>query len=152
MKSLSQHIQEALKVGSKSKVNAFNYHPKTRIELKELVEKLIEERGNDADLNDIDTSEITDMSSLFYNSEFNGDISKWNMGKVKNIFFMFANSIFNGDISGWDVSSVEDMSAMFQNSKFNGDISDWDVSSVKDMRVIFSKSPLKKNPPAWWHN
>ena len=43
-------------------IKSYNYHPKTRDELKELVDQLIKERGNDADLNDIDTSEITDMS------------------------------------------------------------------------------------------
>jgi len=38
---------------------------------------------------------------------------------------MFAFSNFNGDISKWDVSSVKDMSNMFQCSNFNGDISKW---------------------------
>ena len=64
-------------------IKSYNYHPKTRDELKELVNKLIEERGYNADLNDIDTSEITDMTTLFYNSKFNGDISNWNVSNVK---------------------------------------------------------------------
>ena len=42
----------------------FNFKPVTRDELKNLINTLIEERGNKADLNDIDVSQITDMSDL----------------------------------------------------------------------------------------
>ena len=74
----------------------YNYHPKTRDELKELVDQLIEERGNDADLNDIDTSSITDMHHLFFKSNFNGDISEWNVSNVKDMNTMFMGSKFTG--------------------------------------------------------
>ena len=57
------------------------FKPKTRDELKALVDKLIEERGDNADLN------------------------------------IFAHSNFNGDISEWDVSNVTDMNGMFYASK-----------------------------------
>ena len=109
--------------------NHYNYHPTTRDELKELIDKLIEKRGDDADLNDIDTSEITDMNELFFKSKF------------------------NGDISNWDVSNVESMIGMFEHSEFtgeNGDISNWDVSNVKNMSYMFNCSPLEKNPPKWY--
>ena len=46
------------------------FKPRTTEELKALVYKLIEERGLTADLNDIDTSLITDMSWLFYKLKF----------------------------------------------------------------------------------
>jgi len=42
---------------------------------------------------------------------------------------MFENSEFNQDISEWDVSAVTDMSSMFKDSKFNHDISAWDIST-----------------------
>ena len=151
MKSLESYIKEALKVRSTSKVNEYNYHPKTRGELKELVKKLIEERGNDADLNDINTSGVSDMHDVFYNSRFNGNISNWDVSNVKDMQWMFGNSEFNGDISNWNVSNVEDMAGMFYNSEFNGDISEWDVSNVEDMKDMFGLSPLEKNPPKWWH-
>jgi surface protein len=64
--------------------------------------------------------------------------------------FIFSYSNFNGDISRWDVSNVINMAGMFQGSQFNGDISKWNVSKVKDMRDIFDKCPLQKNPPAWY--
>ena len=104
-------------INKHSSNQVYNYHPKTRDELKILVDKLIKERGLEADLNDIDTSAITDMSSLFTFSDFNGDISNWNVNNVKDMSYMFAYSRFNGDISKWDVSNVKDMSCVFSFSK-----------------------------------
>ena len=126
MKNLKDIIQERLHINKDIDNHYYNYHPKTRDELHELVNKLIKERGNDANLNDIDTSEITDMSYMFKSSEFNGDISEWY------------------------VSNVEYMIDMFYKSKFNGDISNWDVSNVTDMEAMFYKSPLEKNYPKWY--
>ena len=122
-------ILERLHINKDTGNRHYNYHPKTSDELKELVDKLIKERGNEADLNDIDTSEITDMTELFYQSKF------------------------KGDISNWSVSNVETMESMFYESKFtgeNGDISNWDVSNVINMDGIFYDSPLEKNPPKWY--
>ena len=37
-------------------------------------------------------------------------------------------SNFNGDLSSWDVSNVINMSNMFESAiSFNGDLSSWDV-------------------------
>ena len=84
MKEIVKFIKEGLKITSKTKVNKYNYHPKTKEELQDLLKQLIEERGNEADLNDIDTSEITYMSGLFkYVKKVNGDISNWNVSNVK---------------------------------------------------------------------
>ena len=44
---------------------AYNHKPKTKDELKTLLDKLIAERGKRGDFNDIDTSLITDMSYIF---------------------------------------------------------------------------------------
>ena len=101
------------------------YHPKTTKELRDLIEKLIEERGNEADLNDIDVSQIEDMSEVFAHSQFNGDISNWDVSKVECMGGIFRESQFNGDISKWNVSKVKNMNLMFACSGFNGDISNW---------------------------
>ena len=181
MKNLKDIIVERLHINKDTGNHHYNYHPKTNDELKELVDKLIEERGNEADLNDIDTSEITDMSHIFYYSKFNGDISEWDVSNVKNMETMFGCSKFtgeNGDISSWDVSNVKNMVCMFYKSSFNGDISKWDtsnvetmyymfressftgengdisnwnVSNVKNMGGMFYRSPLQKNPPKWYY-
>ena len=132
------------------KKQQYKYHPKDKDELMELIERLIEERGEDADLNDIDTSEINDMYALFSYEIFNGDISKWDVSNVKNMACMFDNSKFNGDISKWDVSNVENMYAMFYMSNFDGDISNWVVRNVENMEKMFEGCPLKNNPPKWY--
>ena len=153
MKQINKYIQERLHINKDTGNNHYNYHPKTKDELLELINQLIEERGNEADLNDIDTSEITDMSYMFNYSKFNGDISKWDVSNVKNMQEMFYNSKFtgeNGDISKWDVSNVKNMWHMFRYSEFNVDISNWDVSNVKDMSFMFTNTPLEKNPPKWY--
>ena len=154
MQQINKYIQERLHI-NKDISNYYNYQPKTCKELTELVKKLVKERGNEADLNDIDTSEITDMSFIFKNSKFNGDISEWDVSNVKDMSFMFGNSSFtgeNGDISNWAVSNVEDMNDMFYGSYFNGDITSWDVSNVEYMNYMFYNSPLQKNPPKWYKN
>ena len=124
----------------------YKVQPKTKKELKQIIEDTIKEKGNNCDLNFIDTSLITDMSKLFMKTHFDGDISEWNVSNVEDMSYMFENSDFNGDISEWNVSNVEDMYAMFTNSKFNGDISKWNVSNVKDMSDMFDDSPLENKP------
>ena len=162
MKNLKDIIKESLNINEKLIVNknikiGKGYQPKTNEELIQTVYKLIKERGTDADLNDIDTSEITDMSLVFskndVNKSFDGDISEWDVSNVTNMNKMFLDSKFsgkNGDISRWDVSNVEIMQYMFHNSKFNGDISKWDVSNVVNMGWMLNNCPLEKNPPKWY--
>jgi len=66
-----------------------------------------------ANLNWIDTSEVTNFENLFNMTLFHGDISEWDTHNVKNMYSCFAYSQFNGDISRWDVSNVENMNWMF---------------------------------------
>ena len=102
MKTLKLYITEALHVNKNTKENYHNYHPKTTDDLRKLVKKLIKERGENADLNDIDTSEITNMSYLFYDSKFNGDISKWDVGNVTGMgLYMFYNSPLEKNPPKW---------------------------------------------------
>jgi surface protein len=54
---------------------------------------------------------------------------------------MFRFSQFNRDISNWDVSSVFDMRNMFDDSQFNQDISNWDVSNVTECNQFSINSP-----------
>ena len=122
MKQFNTYLIEKLRVSK----TTYALFPKTKEELKHMIEDEISKHGNKCSLNHIDVSKITDMSQLFVESKFNGDISEW------------------------DVSSVIEMRFMFAHSKFNGDISGWDVSPVKDTYCIFDHSPLQINPPAWY--
>ena len=110
----------------------------------QIVKQEIENYGDKADLNHIDVSGVTNMSYLFYESTFDGDISKWDVSNVWDMSNMFAFSQFtgkNGDISGWDVSNVTDMSEMFLLSQFDGDLSKWNVDPSGTIKNIFRRCP-----------
>ena len=153
MNSLRQYINEKFQV-SNDNIRKYSYYPKTKEELIECIKDKIEKEGlgtkeNPLNLNDIDTSEITNMCLLFDTLDGklkalskNGyfDISNWDVSNVTNMEYMFSNSNFNGDISDWDVSNVTSMKGMFYCSAFNGDISKWDVSNVKFMVAMFDAS------------
>lgn len=145
----------------------------TNNNIHDLIRREIRKSGDEADLNHIDVSQVTDMTDLFgyrkFNgdisnwdvsnvkcmfrmfecSEFNGDLSKWNVANVIDMNGMFSGSIFNQDISKWNVSCVNDMSWMFDGSKFNQDISDWNVSSVEDIHGMFASSSFNGDISKW---
>ena len=86
MKSLVQYLEEKLII---KKGNNYKYSPETKEELKDIIKRRIKEEGNEVDLNDIDVSKITDMSSLFEGINFNGNISSWDVSNVTDMSYMF---------------------------------------------------------------
>ena len=114
-------------------------------ELKKLIECCIKTLGNKCNLNWIDVSNITNMEGIFYNSTFNGNISKWDVSNVINMSYMFQQSKFNQNISNWDVSNVTNMDGMFMMAeKFNQDISKWNIAKAPYSKNIFSWCPIKE--------
>ena len=116
------------------------WKPKDRIELKSIIKNYTKLSSNTCSLNWIDVSYITNMSSMFSYSKFNGDISKWDVSNVTDMGYMFGKSKFNQDISKWDVSKVENMDAMFFNCSglTSIDISKFNTDKVKNMNSMFS--------------
>lgn len=112
MKQLSEHITEALKINSKSKVNAYVYQPKNRRELIDIISKKYQNNKKEdmLDLNDIDVSKVTDLSYLF------------ELIKPKRV-----------DMNMWDTSRVTDIHGLFWDNDVVEEIhiEDWDVSNVK---------------------
>ena len=91
-----------------------------------------------------DTSNVTDMSSMFSNC--NGlislDLSGWNTSKVTTMYSMFYNCNNLTSLEGienWDTSKVTDISYMFKRCKnlTSLDLSGWDTSKVTGMADIF---------------
>ena len=114
----------------------------TKDDLIYIIKQELKHQGLDADLNFIDTSDITDMSDLFRNLNIkNIKVNEWDVSNVTNMRFIFSNcNSFVGDVSNWDVSNVTDMYSMFANCyDFNCDLSDWGtrVSNVTNCRYMF---------------
>ena len=102
---------------------------------------------------DMDTSNVTNMNFMFaYASNFNWNISNWNVENVTtmNAMFYLAQK-FNSDISGWIVSKVTDMSRMFLWAEnFNQPIGNWNTSNVTNMASMFqSAKKFNQNLSSW---
>jgi surface protein len=122
---------------------------KNKEHLKSLIKKEIRWYGKNCDLNHIDVSTISDMSFLFKESKFNGNISNWDVSNVTDMSNLFLESKFNGDISNWDVSNVTNMMGIFYKSSFNRDISIWNMSNVIDMSYMFYCSEFNGDVSKW---
>ena len=118
--------------------------------IKALVDDALREHGIGVDLNFIDTSEVTDMSELFRNTKFIGDISKWNTSKVTDINYMFYSSVFNGDLSDLDMSNVRRADKAFMHSRFTGDLSKWKFN-IENPESIFKGSKFCGHCNGKWY-
>ena len=125
----------------------YNYFPKNFNELRNLLTKLLKERGKDADLNDIDVSQVT----TFYNENIdlglfeklnphNIDIKYWDVSNVTDMAgtFCFCKN-FNCNLRNWNVRQVEDMRWMFDSCEnFTGEgLENWKPINCKDMKYMF---------------
>ena len=98
-----------------------------------------------ADLSKLDTSNVTDMSWMFYNcyslTSVNG-ISQWDTSNVTDMSWMFYNcqKPTSVDLSSWNTSKVTNMNNMFEfcTSLTSLNLSGWDTSNVTNMNSMFS--------------
>ena len=147
MKKLINFLQEGLKIGKNYKYKK-RYYPENIKELRTLIEQRLEKDKN-ADLNDIDVSNIDTFVEthgefcpigLFEGLDpYNINISDWNTSNVKQmkrVFYGCKNLTCN--ISEWDVSNVETMSNMFYDcKKFDCDLSGWNLNKCKNLYGVF---------------
>ena len=98
-------------------------------------------------LSEMDTSNVEDMSYMFYYMFAYGshnavalDLSRFNTSKVKNMEGMFFHSVVTPlDLRSFDTSNVENMSNMFSGLDTTAlDISPLNTSKVKTMKGMFS--------------
>lgn len=92
-----------------------------------------------------DVGNVTIMSSMFsYASAFNQNIGSWSVGNVTNMTAMFyLASAFNQNIGTWNVGNVTNMLYMFYGAtSFNQNIGNWNVSKVTNMTYMFHNVTL----------
>jgi surface protein len=91
------------------------------------------------------TSNVIYMSNMFqYATNFNVNISDWNISSVSSMNSMFQNATtFNQPIGSWDVTNVHDFGYMFyEANSFNQDLSTWNISNNYSMDQMLSYSFL----------
>lgn len=120
MKSITTYINEKM-IYNKRNASKFNYCPKDRDELKQIIiDHLKNENG---DLTDIDVSEVDNFNGLF-----------------RRLATPPIRDIVEIDVTGWDTSNVTTMARMFfgcfKLEKIKG-IEDWNISKVESMRSMF---------------
>ena len=130
---LNTQVDSEVTTDSKIKI-----HSKEELIL--VIKDKLDKEGIFCDLNMLDVSSIKDMSFLFADSPFKGDISRWDVSGVTDMSCMFLNSSFDGDISNWDVSNVEGMVSMFEGSSFNQPLSKWNIKRAVSLDKMFHKS------------
>ena len=94
-----------------------------------------------SDLSSWDVSNVTNMNNMFGDcTNFNQSLNNWNVSNVSNMYNMFANCTnFNQSLNNWNVSNVSDMYGMFGNcTNFDQPLNNWNVSNVSDMYGMFS--------------
>ena len=90
MKNINNYILEKLKkINSNTSTIVYTEHPKDIDELRKILIKRLK-KDKDANLNDIDVSNIDYMRQLFLKLDpHNIDISEWDVSKVTNFSGMF---------------------------------------------------------------
>lgn len=102
----------------------------------------------DCKIDNLNASQITDMSGMFYNVSFplfqNNDqnFTNWNTSKVRSMANMFQGVTFDEfnslGMSNWDTHNVTNMDAMFYESwRFHEDLSNWDVRKITTEPALF---------------
>ena len=100
-----------------------------------------------------DTSNVTDMQTMFYGAiAFNQPINSWDTSKVTNMIYMFGSaSVFNRPLNSWNTSNVTNMGGMFIEAfVFNQPLNLWNTSKVTNMGGTFYRAwAFNQNISGW---
>ena len=96
--------------------------------------------------------EMKDFTKTFFEcSQFNENISSWDLSNAKTMIFMFCGaSTFNQPLP-WNTSNVTNMQAIFcQASSFNQSLQSWDTSNVTSITLLFDNASSYNQPLDSW--
>lgn len=102
------------------------------------------------DANNLDVSNVTDGSYMFYScaSSTEINVSQWNTSKIKYFDKMFSNcqSLAFLDVNNWDMISGRSLSDMFAYSGITDiDLSKWNTENINNLsNLFFSCTKLKQ--------
>ena len=77
-------------------------------------------------------------SRIFEGSQFNRDISSWNVRNVKIMYDAFFNSQFNGDLYDWNIENLENFNYIFDNCPMSNSIYGW-LEKRPDLEELFKR-------------
>ena len=126
-----------------TKLNNLNYSGKAD-------QMFLEDKDlNSADFSDFETSKITSMEMMFYNTGFESlDLSAFNTSQVTSMYAMFdgASKLHSLNVENFNTNKVTNMSYMFYNiAASEVDLSSFNTSNVSNMEGMFdSTSKLNK--------
>lgn len=109
----------------------------------------------------IDTSNVTNMSSMFLNIYQGANntnlfsikgLEYFNTSNVTDMSCMFQTCFVKDiNVANWDVSKVKDMSNMFSEAMFmNPDVSNWNVKNVESFASMFFTAVSAKPDISKW--
>lgn len=146
MKLLNDYITEKFRLRDDTKINKtkFTHKPKKPKELKTIIWDRINENPEYVDLSDIDTSLITNMSSLFSHTDIGTlNVTNWITSKVTNMANMFMKSTVHEiiGIEKFDTHNCETFWKMFSDCKNleKLDLSSWKTYKIFTMSQMFSR-------------
>lgn len=109
------------------------------------------------DANNLDVSNVTDGSYMFYSCANSTEInvSQWNTSKIKYFDKMFSNcqSLAFLDVNNWDMISGCSLNSMFSYSGITDiDLSKWDTSNISNLsNLLFNCTKLKQIDLHTWN-
>ena len=145
MKSINNFITEKLRINKNIKTKQVEYFPKNYDDLKKIITKrALDSNDGVLDLNDIDISEITDLSYLFenINNIKSVDMNDWDTSKVTDIHGLFWSnkSIEEIYINDWNTNNIESFYGVFydcENLK-TLDLTNWKFDKCKETDLMFA--------------
>ena len=89
---------------------------------------------------------------MFSQAAFNGDISRWNVERLRYASGMFEDSKFNGDVRSWRPVALMEAHGTFAQSMFRGDLSQWPLPPACETKYMLSPEMLSEmTAPCLYH-